>query len=297
MSTFLIVGRGVVGSVLASFMADAGHNPRFMGRNGFEASTYNIERYGTTERLDFPPLETVRENISGAFLATKAYDLLDAARQHLVGHLPKRTPIITLSNGAVEGVLAQLQKEAPQYRWRIGFARLGAMQLTDGTVRLVSKHPRFVWGPLLKGAASTRAEQALVASHPTFCWDVDALRLARRKWLLNLVMNSVAAAYKLPANGDLLRLEPLLCSIFCEGYRLGEEIWGYGWTGKPKSVYNELKELIVAAATNENSMARDVRLGRRTEREYLTGLVAGRSGYPLLTDFDRRLRHLEEVAR
>ena len=103
------------------------------------------------------------------------------------------------------------------------------------------------------------------------------------------MINTLAAARRLPCNGDILADLPMLTAVFTEAWELGKTLWG-SWPMKKDETYQALLRLIDATAKNENSMARDVRLGRRTESDYLAGLAKDTRCFPLLTSLHRQLK-------
>jgi len=84
---------------------------------------------------------------------------------------------------------------------------------------------------------------------------------------------------------------PMLTAVFGEAYQLGEELWG-PWSFARSDLFAAMVKLIEDTASNENSMAADVRNGRKTESLFLAGLAVDKdsSRYPLLSSLHARIQ-------
>ncbi len=89
----------------------------------------------------------------------------------------------------------------------------------------------------------------------------------RDKWLLNTAINIPAGALRLSSNGQLLD-RPELDQWINESYCLGEQIFGKSLQSYAAALAR-VKDVIRPTASNENSMARDTRLGKPTEIDFL----------------------------
>ena len=122
-----------------------------------------------------------------------------------------------------------------------------------------------------------------------FRYDRDASLVRKEKWLFNTVINSMAAYYSFASNGLLLDKKDELRQVFDEAYELGLDLFK-SWRKDRESLWMETIQLIEATAGNENSMVRDLRLGRLTENEFLAGLVSRSQQYfPRLRNLDNFL--------
>jgi 2-dehydropantoate 2-reductase len=290
-----VVGAGAVGSVAGARAAAAGWQVAFAGRNGALAVDATIDLPdGGPLALQAPARsEAELEGTALALVAVKAFDL-EAALAALPKLAPG-TPVVPLANGAVESVVRAAAVRRPELVWRLGFCDFGVTALGAGRLAVRSRKGGAHFGPLPGHgpAAASEVEERLVArSGGFFVWHGDILRAQRRKWLYNTVINSLAAARRLPANGGLLTDLPMLAAVFEEALRLSTELWG-DWCGDARgardALWTGLIELIEATSANENSMARDVREGRRTESAFLAGLAAQAGGYPLLSGLHRAI--------
>ena len=62
-------------------------------------------------------------------------------------------------------------------------------------------------------------------------------------------------------------------------------------------LFEEMVCLISSTANNENSMARDLRLNRKTENDYLAGLSVGRRGYEGLNELAAQIKTMAGSAQ
>ena len=169
-------------------------------------------------------------------------------------------------------------------RW--GTCTLGVSADERGGYRQTSKTGLFMWGPpdvtSIVDPPFTQLERNLtdLGDHhkspggrismqwvPTMRWAV------RNKWLFNTVINTLCARDRLQTNGELLPRLPEMQAYFAEAWALGMELFQEKWPFSESDVWSGLCKLVDATAANENSMARDVRLGRKTEIDFLAGLA------------------------
>ena len=279
LSEALVIGAGAVGLAVAAALDRRGWGVGCIGRRGPRAVRTTFDD-GAPRPLDLPGAEEpARYQV--AFVAVKAFDL-ETALGWTRGLSPG-TVVVPLSNGAVEDLVRQAAARAPQLVWRLGYCTFGVSEVSDGHFALRSKTGELAFGPLDdRHPEPTVAERELIDSGAPFAWHANVLRLVRRKWLYNVTINTLAAARSLPANGALLADLPTLAAVFAEAHRLSEELWG-PWTVSRDELYKGLLQLVERTADNENSMARDRRLGRRTESAFLAGLARDPANYPLLT--------------
>lgn len=109
------------------------------------------------------------------------------------------------------------------------------------------------------------------------------------------MINTLCVVGRLPRNGALLKDLPTLTRTFDEAYALGESLWG-PWAEDRKTLEQGVLSLIRNRSAHENSMARDVRLGRKTESLFLAGLATDPKRFPLLTALHARVEALATQA-
>lgn len=224
-----------------------------------------------------------------ALLCTRAPDLMSAARQWLP-QLPAGIPVGVLSNGRIENELLILRAEFPQFLWRRGLVYFGAREEDDGW--LISGGAKILYGAIDPYAAfdrnaETPLEKRLCSElkEDGFLWVDDPHRVAREKWWLNTVLNTLCARWGLRENRHAMRHAEALKELGREAYALGEELDGV-WP-QPLSYYETtLHALIQSTAANENSLARAMRLQLPHENDFLGGAVKHAKGhYPLLREY------------
>jgi ketopantoate reductase len=225
---------------------------------------------------------------AAVFFCVKSYDLA-ASFQHLA-LFPQRVIAISLSNGAVNKLIEAGLKAFPQHEFRPGFSTMAVNKKGQNEFVLGSSKGEFQFGPLTSDDEETSIEKTLTAGGSPFVWNSRILLYQRRKWLFNTVINTLTAARKLPRNGDLLSDLPMLTAVFTEAYHLGAELWGR-WGFEQSELFSAMLTLIRDTEANENSMAADIRHGRKTESDFLAGLAVGKveSKYPLLTALHAQL--------
>jgi len=278
----LVVGPGAVGRVIGARLERLGIVPRFVGRSGSQAVNFELTDGDGTRLHRWPaPSNHELERVEVTFVAVKAFDLeraLAAATMTV-----RRGPIISVANGAVDGIAARAAARAPKRPWRLGVCTFGASVVGPDRLALRSVAGGVHFGPLTPCQEPTALESKLVAADPDFfAWHADIMPHVRRKWLYNTVLNSLTAARGMQKNGDVLADVPMLAAVFEEAETLAQQIWG-PWATDRQSLYEGLLRLVAATADNENSMARDVRLGRPTESDHLAGRARDPGAFPLLT--------------
>ena len=235
-----VVGRGAVGTGLADLLRDYGFPCFSYGRQGAE---HEVE----PRELDL------------CFFATKAYDLAAALEQWC------GAPVnVVLCNGDVSSILAASKVD----NLRRGIVTFGMRPDGDG-YRMVGNEGEAVWG----GGVATDAESVLAETIPRLRRATDIESLWRKKWMVNVVINTICAAKRLACNGDVIRHhQGLLTDCACELHAYSTTRWpDIEW--ERSAFVDTLTQIIRDTDANENSMARDVRLGRQTEVEFLSGTL------------------------
>jgi ketopantoate reductase len=230
------------------------------------------------------------------FVAVKAYDLGPALGAAALA--PVAAPVVAVGNGSVEDIVRAHAERQPERDFRLGTATIGISLLAGGaqskSYGVRSTAGVVAFGPFLgPRREATSCEASLTHGDPIFHWEPAALHAHRRKWLYNTVINSLCAAHQLPRNGELLRRRPELDDVFAEAHALGRARWGE-WAESREALYGGLIQLIGHTSQNENSMARDVRVGLPTESDYLAGLAAGDPAYPRLNGLHACIKALHE---
>ena len=287
-ATVLVVGKGAIGTALAAYATQIGLTAGVLGRQGPIAHQALF-----ASAPDAPPLALALPVVQPAqadlvLVAVKAFDL-GPALLGLVPALKPQTPVLVFANGAVDGMVREAATRFPALAFRLGLVTFGVSEIEGGfAVRSVGGEASF--GPLaaMYDAPVKPIERSLAAPTGVFRWRGDVLMQHRRKWVFNTVINTMCAAGRLPCNGDLIAHEADVRAVFAEAFALAVRLWG-PWPATPESLWTAMVELIRATAGNENSMARDVRLGRRTESAYLAGLAPKDGSFPRLNALHAQL--------
>ena len=282
-----VIGPGAIGSMIGFYGRQAGFEVSFVGRQGPVALRRHFQKASQSFTYEFS-LADASQIPDLVFVCVKATQL-DAALKAHSRHWPSTLPVVVLCNGVVDAVTAPYGEHLPNLA--LGFTTIGVRQLADTWV-IQNEGGQAIWG-----ADRGKSEQErgfLDKLKPFgFQWDSRARSLRHRKWLFNVVINSLCGTRQIPHNGLLLTdHHAALRETFDEAYQLGLDLW-QGWDWPPKQLFDEMCDLITATKDNENSMARDVRLGRPTETSFLAGLHRqGHRPYPLLEGLHQDLMKL-----
>jgi len=287
--TFFIVGPGAQGTLIAKAIDSLGEKVRMLGRQGPIPFRKSLQEGTQHHMVDLPaatPAELASPN--AIFVTVKAHELQSAMEQHLPQFVAP-CPIIITSNGYLEELLATLSARYPRFLWRLGLSTCGVSQVSEDRYLLAGRG-LVIWGPFSGSSVVSQAENRLLESSSTsFSWEPFPRPYCRRKWLFNVVVNSLSAAHRLVHNGDLLSRKKELREIFTEAFELGKRLFR-SWPWEENELYDAMVSLIEATSQNENSMARDVRLGRPTESDFLAGLATRYPGFEKLKALHDKLR-------
>ena len=289
-----VVGNGAVGVALASRLQLLGHQVVFLGRRALDAQNIRFEGWGKSFWHKVQTIqETEMKDLKLVFIAVKAYDLDGALRRYLP-YLSKGCTIIPVGNGSVEGVIKDVSGNFPQFLWRLGYCTFGVSETSSSNFSLKTKVGKALWGPFFREDKwkdqKTELEKEILDKDQQnfFEWLDPIFPHSRKKWLYNVVMNSLSATNELESNGFLLNHMDEMKTVFDEAYDLGVELFG-AWDLEKQKMFEEMIGLISATSSNENSMARDIKLGRKPETSYLAGMASGRPNYPKLNQIHEEI--------
>ena len=224
---------------------------------------------------------TPTENPAAILFAVKAFDLEAALREH-EAKWPKEIPFVTLCNGYIWSVIAKLKPILNDRPIRIGMTTIGSTIKSDGTIEVFSAGTMTAWGNWgLSKPRPSEGELRLLRRFPKGQWIDDIRPHIRQKWIFNTVINTLAAAHKLPDNATLKKHRDEATEIFAESMQLADKIWpDLPWDISGEDLSKKLWDVVNVTARNENSMARDMRLNRPTESAYLAGIAEQHDGFP-----------------
>lgn len=234
------------------------------------------------------------------FFCVKAFQLADALKEQ-ASLWSDDVPFITLSNGFIADEIESCRSALGARHIRWGMTTMGAAFKDNGALHVFSEGASTSWGPFQspKNAIPvtetiTSAESTLLSSQPSWTWQDDVTPTVRRKWIFNTVLNTMCGALRLSSNGKLVNHRTLADAVLDEACELAKELWPHRANDleSVESLRAHFWQLVHKTSENENSMARDARLGRRTESAYLAGMAVGRRGYDRLKTYHAVLARL-----
>jgi ketopantoate reductase len=213
--------------------------------------------------------------------AVKAFDIKQALVEQS-SHWPESIPFVTLCNGFIANEITAAQPRLGKRPIRIGMTTIGSTINTDQTITVFKSNTTTAWGPwdLSNQTVPAAGELQLLKRFPNGHWQDDMRPLICRKWILNVALNSLCAAQGLEHNSRLREFRAAAEDLITEAHELAQKLWP-GLTDLPTrdEASQNLWQVVDATAGNENSMARDRRLGRRTESDFLAGIAKDFDGF------------------
>jgi ketopantoate reductase len=285
-----ILGMGLVGSALAALLQQGGLEWHPVDDRASRANS--IDLWGQRVRLTTSsqrPAEIV-------FVTTKSFSA-DAAVRAWAPTFQRGTIVVILCNGLIDEELSNWQRDFPQLVFRRGMVSFGVKELGVGELACVGVAGHCAWGPV-EGDSRTSPrpiEKIVIGETKRLHWHDDSHQLAHIKWMLNTALNGVLAANQdCKINGDLLRHELQADACLFECWQFATERWNMGrWT--QERVRASLWQLVEDTFQNENSILRDLRTGRRTERTHLCGVISDEPRFPNLVQICREIAKRERA--
>ena len=279
----IVVGPGGLGACIAAQLQATGHVVGAVGRHGSVDWHFTILNFGRLHQVAIEKSSvSINDDPAVVFVCVRAPDLRRAC-QDVCDWAPRGTSAVVLGNGYFASELREFQALRPDLLWRPGMTSMAITRVGEGEYESRNDAPFLRWGSL-DGASSgvpLAGESALVGALVGAQWSSNIGEEVRRKWIFNTALNTLCGAYQLPRNGLALGFEPQLAALFGEAWQLAIELDG-PTNMDPQVSWAQLLALIAATQNNENSMAKDVRLGLKTESEYLAGRAVGRYDFPNL---------------
>ena len=230
------------------------------------------------------------------FFCVKAFDLSKAILEaHKVWE--PNVPFITLSNGFLPLALSSLYPDLTGRPLRAGMTTMGATLDQDGVLKIYDEGAVMSWGNMPHASENiprTPIEQEVLSAHDRWSWRENMNEELQKKWVFNATLNTLCGALRLKTNGNLINHKSLADEVFNESVKLAEELWPDlpSLSGEREVLKKNFWQLVERTSKNENSMMRDVRLGRRTESLFLAGQAVGRRGYEKLKMYHAVLARL-----
>jgi ketopantoate reductase len=190
-----------------------------------------------------------------------------------------------MCNGYIWPVILDIKDKLGGRPIRVGMTTIGSTIMPSGEIRIFANGTITAWGhwpiPGQSLTPPTSQELRCLESLPNGTWHDDIRPMIRRKWILNVAINSVAAVHRLERNGLLVNHKQEVEDVLVEAYELSEKLWhDLSWDKKDKEkLFEQLWLVVEKTADNQNSMVRDVMMGRRTESDYLAGIARDFTGF------------------
>jgi len=288
-----ILGAGALGSLWATRLARSGAPVRIILRSAQRLIDYQHAGGLTLSEAGQSSFHAITAELPDAttpiqrlLVACKAYDA-EAAIAQLSLRLADSCEILLLQNGL--GSQQAIAERWPHVRCIFVSSTEGAYR--EGPMQVVFAGRGQNWlGDPNGGSVPSWLGDLDQAGIPQI-WSGDILTRLWRKLALNCAINPLTVLHDC-RNGELLQHREQLAAL-CE--ELSTLLEANGQATAAIDLHGEVLRVIEATAVNYSSMYQDVRLGRRTEIDYLLG-YACRSAYslglvvPLLHDLHRQLR-------
>lgn len=273
-----IVGCGAVGSSLGFFLKDFA-SIGFVGRDGPVDYQYQMSWNGKTTSCHF--LKSTFSDQPKLFVfCVKAYSLEKAIHKY-ASLIPTGSTCVVISNGYIDRIYAQAVRQHSQLHWQRGVCCYGTTKKSNGVYRSFGE-------PIIVLDKKVNSENKYpVLSTKVFKHVSNIEKDIQIKLFVNLVVNTMSAAYNFSTNDQVLGLSNELESLSRECFDLVVELYpskvGFGYD-EAKVI---LHEIIMKTAGNMNSMVADIRNGRQNEKDFLSGICPKNGRYPLLEKMHR----------
>jgi 2-dehydropantoate 2-reductase len=274
----LIMGAGALGSVFGGFLS-RDNEVTLVGRNPHmaEISKKGLRVSGIWgDRLFNPAALTSTEGLEEQdiiFITTKAYDTEEATKQ-VLPLLHKGSIVVSMQNGI--GNEETISKLVGKDRALGGMAIFGALLVEPGHVRVTVYASECLVGALDgdRGKAEKVAGLISKAGIPASTSD-DIIREKWMKGFYNMALNPLSAILKVPYGylGEREETKDIMKEILKEAFSVADKEnvnLQYSW----KEYFDYLLEKqIPPTAEHKSSMLQDIERGKKTEIDYLNGVV------------------------
>ncbi len=253
------------------------HRVSRLGIVGMGALGQALERFLLAKTLKEP---------NAILFCVKAFDLEQALTEQS-HQWPGEIPFVILCNGYVWPTIQKISNKLGSRQIRIGMTTIGSTIQPDGQIKIFSENTMTAWG---NWGSSNRSpiptELETLHAFPNSAWHDDIRPLIRQKWILNVVINTLGGAYRLASNRYVSSHKEEAEHLLEEACHLSRVLFpGLPPIQSMEEIRQILWRLVQATGDNENSLAKDVRLGRRTESDFLAGMALMHEGYPILKRF------------
>ncbi len=263
-----IIGAGASGRALAFLFLQSGRRVRLLSKTG-PVDHIKVVVEGDTKEIELP---VFKETAHISLLTVPAFALKSLHGQY--GSL-KNKLFLPLSNGFYGPELA-----SPPFYPGVNYVA-STYDRNRETVEIFSSTPGLIVQKVL---------EMHFPHKPSFLEFTTGIqsKLAA-KFLVNLVLNTLSAAYDLDQNSQCAQQKNFE-GIITESIALTNELYGFNCAGFPneQSAKNYLSEVLKKLGQNTNSMVQALRRGSRTEAEYLSG-HANSNTYPILFELHQMI--------
>lgn len=273
----VIVGPGAMGCLIAAFLSKAKQDVSILDKNKARADYINkngikVEGISGNWKAAVSATNDINEAKSAdvVIICTKSYDTKEAAKS-IAGVIKEDNLVLTLQNGV--GNVEIIAEEVGEERVIGGVSNLGATLLGDGHVRHAGK------GETAIGMVGGKTPVLMRDIRETFnkaglemriSKDIDSLIWS--KLIINVGINALTAITHLN-NGRLIEFEgtrEILKDAVTEAVKVAKR-------KRIKLIYDDplskVESVCEATATNVSSMLQDVLRQKRTEIDFINGVI------------------------
>jgi len=285
--TWHILGAGAIGSLMACKLRLAGIDCRLLHRNvrgGADIRPVELLEGGERRAFRIPgeaPSDLVPASVRRLLITTKAHQAV-AAYEAIRPALADDARVVLLHNGM--GVYEQIRERFPGARPALGITTEGAYWRSGNLLVRAGRGDTSIGQrgrpapPAWFAPLADRVERTFWAS------DIDASLW--RKLVINCAINPLTAVHGC-TNGEIAGNPALWARARAVCAELGAVSRARGYPDLADAVENLVRQVAEATAANHSSMLRDVRRGRATEIDHITGYFCGeadRLGIPCPTN-------------
>lgn len=290
-----ILGAGAIGGLLAACLLDGGVKTTLLLRDrdrlrAWERNPVLLVQSGDGAPRPYHPGVSVCADpgaIRHLVLCTKAHEA-EAALHSILPRLQQDAVVLLLCNGM--GLAETLSASCPAQDLVLGTT-------TEAAFRLATFHVVHAGrGITHVGIAGREQPPAWFARWRRLdidCrWEPRIERALWRKLAVNCAINPLTAVHQCP-NGALAE-EPLASQVSELCTEIAALLAARGFPDLGEHLAAEVREVIAATASNRSSMYQDIRAGRASEIDYITGFLL-RQAQLLELDLPANRRLFERV--
>lgn len=262
-----VVGAGAIGSLWASYLANAGHNISFWTRTPKNLS-YSLALDNAEPKHFTTNSESELRKSDVLLVTVKAWQVHDAIIP-LLSRLDPRTVILFLHNGM--GTVDELPDRIQQHPIILATTTHGAYKPSITLVQHTGSGSTTLGGYNALGKKCQFLADVFANALPKTQWEESIKKALWHKLAINCVINPLTALNQCQ-NGELLKVQ---YSNIIE--RLIDEISAVmiaeNLQVEKTALLKSVIQVMQATAKNHSSMKQDIALQRRTEIDYITGYL------------------------